>query len=149
MSFALNRNKASFILFTILFRVLLEISYFSVVSEVYAYEGFLKNFDYANYLLSWIIFLGCFYFVRDRMYKISDFFFVFTFLSLITPSLIIFGYDSARSFVPILNIVISVLIIYLLVRTKTVSFKKLPIFKNGMSLIVAVSLIFVLFLVFW
>ena len=83
------------------------------------------------------------------MYKISDFFFVFTFLSLITPSLIIFGYDSARSFVPILNIVISVLIIYLLVRTKTVSFKKLPIFKNGMSLIVAVSLIFVLFLVFW
>ena len=57
MSFALNRNKASFILFTILFRVLLEISYFSVVSEVYAYEGFLKNFDYANYLLSWIIFL--------------------------------------------------------------------------------------------
>ena len=149
MSFALNRNKASFILFTILFRVLLEISYFSVVSEVYAYAGFLKNFDYANYLLSWIIFFGCFYFVRDRMYKISDFFFVFTFLSLITPSLIIFGYDSARSFVPILNLVISVLIIYLLVRTKTVSFKKLPIFKNGMSLIVAVSLIFVLFLVFW
>lgn len=149
MNFALNRNKVSFIFFTILFRVLLEISYFMVVSEVYSYAGFLKNFNYFNYFSSWLIFFGCFYFLRDRMYKISDYFFVFTFLSLITPSLIIYGYDADRNFAPILNLIISISIIYLLVRIKIISFKKLPIFKNGMSLIVSVSLIFVSFLILW
>ena len=80
MKYSLNKHYFWFVAFSFLFKALLEISYVVVISDVYSYAGFDLNFDTFNYILSWLIFLSCFYFVNDRLRSVSDIFFISGFL---------------------------------------------------------------------
>ena len=79
----------------------------------------------------------------------SDYFFVIMFLVIITPMCILFGYDTERSLVPLGVSIGSVWIIYFVVNKKTISFRTLPIFKGGLTLVVLVASLFVVFLILW
>lgn len=145
----LNKNLILFVFLVLLFRVLLEISYVNVVSQIFAYEGYQLNFSYLNYVTSWVVFLSGFYLVRDRIYKVSDYFFITAFLAVIIPLSVLFGYDSERSFFPFFILLMAIFFINLVTRTKIISFKTLPTFKDGIRFVVVISAIFVAFLVVW
>jgi len=145
----LDKSKFVFYTATIVFRVLLDISYFIVVSEVYKYQGFQLNFTSINYFLSWLIFLASFGFVKVRLTKVSDYFFVTALLSVVAPLTTIYGFDVERSLMPVLSVVASVYLIYLITRVKLISFRKIPTVFNGQRIALAISLLFVLFLLGW
>jgi len=144
-----NKSSMLFFLLVFVFRVLLEISYINVINPVFSYAGFHVNFSYINYLISWIIFLSGFLFLANRILRVSDYFFVIMFLVIITPMCILFGYDTERSLVPLGVSIGSVWIIYFVVNKKTISFRTLPIFKGGLTLVVLVASLFVVFLILW
>ena len=98
----LNKNLILFVSLSILFRVLLETSYVNIVSQNFAYAGYRLEFSKFNYVASWLIFFSCFFLVNHRTFKVSDYFFVLAFLSIIAPICVLFGYDSERNFFPLL-----------------------------------------------
>jgi hypothetical protein len=144
-----NKSSIIFVLLVFVFRGLLEISYINVINPVFSYAGFYVNYSYNNYFISWIIFLSGFLFSASRILRVSDYFFIVTFLVIITPMCILYGYDTERSFVPLGVSVGALSIIYFVVNTKSISFRTLPIFKSGLHLVVLVSSLFVLFLILW
>ena len=149
MNYLKNKNLFYFVFLVLLFRVLLEVSYVNFVSPVFSYSGYKLNFSFLNYVISWSIFLMGFLFVRDRMSKVSDYFFVMALLSIVTPITIMYGYDQERELRPVLVTLSTVFFIYYITRVKTLSFKKMPIIKGGMKIVVSISSMFVLFLVVW
>jgi len=144
-----NKNLFYFLFFALLFRVLLEVSYVNFVSPLYFYSGYKINFSFLNYAISWSIFLMGFLVIRDRMSKVSDYFFVMALLSIVAPITVMYGYDQGRELLPVLVTLITVFFIYYITRIKTLSFKKIPIIKGGMKIVVSTSSMFVLFLVVW
>lgn len=127
----------------------MEVSYINVISQFFSYEGYHLNFNFLNYVISWMVFFSGFYLIRDRIYKVSDYFFITAFLAVITPLTVLVGYDSDRSFFPVIVVLFAILLINFITRTKAISFKKLPTFKNGLRLVVGISTIFVAFLIVW
>lgn len=144
-----SKNWLSFYALIFLFRILLEISYFNVVAPHFSYQGFKTDFNILNYLVSWGVFLVTLTMVRDRITRVSDYFFITALLAVVTPLTVLYGYDQERSLIPVLYMLFALLIIYSIVRIKLISFKSLPTVKNGLSIAVWLSTIFVAFLVFW
>lgn len=149
MNLSLNKHYFWFVTFSLLFKALLEISYVVVIFDFYSYAGFNLNFDTFNYILSWVIFLSCFFFVNDRFSTVSDIFFVSGFLLIITPLCVMYGYDADLDIVPVLASTGAFFLIKLVVFTKLISFRKLPTVKHGLSFALLLSSLFVIFLVIW
>ncbi len=145
----LSKHYLIFVFSLLFFRVLLEVSYLFVISNTYSYEGYLLNFSYYNYIISWIVFLCYFYFASDRMKNITDILYITSFISLIAPLSVMYGYDYERSLMPLVISSLSIFAIMLISVTKTISFKSLPTIKNGMFFCIAISSIFIAFLIFW
>ena len=145
----LSKNWLSFYALIFLFRILLEISYINVVSPYFAYLGFKIDFNILNYLISWGFFLVALTMVKDRITQVSDYFFITALLTVITPLNVLYGYDQERSLIPVFSTLFALLIIYSIVRIELISFKSLPTVKNGLSIVIWVSAIFVAFLVVW
>ncbi len=145
----MSRSLLFFIFSVLSLRGLLEISYVSVISPYFGYFGFKINFSYINYLLSWLFFLGGSFFLKANINRVSDFFFNAMTLAILLPLCILFGYDAERSFVPIITSFGSLSIIYFLVNTKSISFRSLAIFRGGLTLVILISILFVLFLINW
>lgn len=145
----LTFSRAYFNCAAILFRVMLDASYFLVISKVFASEGYILNFEFLSYIVSWVIYLASFYFVEDRLLKVSDYFFAMALLAVIAPTTSLYGLDVGRPVLPVLVVVFSVYFVSLVVRVQFVSFKRLPTVKYGQELAVGISLMFVSFLVAW
>ena len=133
----------------ILYRVLLEVSYVNIISPYFGYFGFNTLFSIENYLLSWMVFMTAFLLSTDRISRVSDCFFLMAVIGVITPICILFGYDADRSFAPLGASIASLCVIYFVVNTKSITFRRLPIFSNGLGLVVLISSTFVAFLIFW
>nr|HIL76351.1 hypothetical protein [Rhodospirillales bacterium] len=134
---------------TLVFRLLLDISYLNVISPRYEYAGFYVNFSVVNYCLSWLIYLFTFANVNDRMRKVSDYFFVTAFLSVIAPLTSLFGLDSTRPIFPVLVVMLSIFVIYSITRVRLLSFTRLPVVRNGRRMAIFISSLFVTFLFAW
>ena len=144
-----DKNLYKFIFCICLFRLLLEFSYVNVMSTVFAYDGYTLDFNMVNYIFSWVFYLITLLFVEDRMVKVSDFFFITALLSVVAPMTVIYGYDSSRDPVAVLILIFSLFFVKFITTFKSISFKKLVIVKNGMRIVVIISLVFVFFLVIW
>lgn len=145
----INKNVVLFLFSSFFFKVLLEISYVNVISENFGYQGYYVNFNVFNYVLSWMIFMCGFFVVKDRIQKVSDYFFVTAFLGFLTPISVLYGYDSDRSFFPVFVSLMAILFTNFISKTKLITFRNTPVFKNGLDIVVAVSVISVVFLIFW
>ena len=144
-----DKNIYKFIFSIFLFRVLLEFSYVNVVSIVFAYEGYTLDFNRVNYIFSWVLYIIALSFVKDRMTKVSDFFFITALLSVVAPITVVYGYDSSRNLAAVLMLIFSLIFVNWMTKINFISFKRLAIVKNGLILVVIVSLNFVFFLVIW
>ena len=118
----------------VLFRVLLEVSYVNIISPYFGYFGFNTLHSIENYLLSWMVFMTALLITADRISRVSDCFFLMAVIGVITPICILFGYDADRSFAPLGASIASLCVIYFVVNTKSITFRRLPIFSNGLGL---------------
>lgn len=144
-----NMNKAAFIFFVLLFRAILDCSYSFFVSDFFSYDGYGFDFSISNYLISWGGYLVSIKILSDRLRKVSHYFFLTSVLSVIAPLTSIYGLDSSRPLFPVFITISSLLWIYFLSRLGLISFNRLPIVKSGRSIAVGISILFVVFLVFW
>jgi hypothetical protein len=144
-----DKNLYKFIFCISLFRLLLEFSYVNVMSVSFAYDGYTLDFNIINYIFSWILYFIALSFVKDRMTKVSDFFFITALLSVVLPITVVYAYDSSRNSAAVLTLIFSLFFVKFITTFKFISFKKLVIVKNGLSLVVIISLFFVFFLVIW
>lgn len=142
-------HKFSFYLCCIFFRVILDFSYVTVISDLFEYAGFKYSFYNMNYIISWFIFILSLFVVKDRLLRVSDYFFLTALLGVIAPLSSLFGLDSDRAMYPLIVTFLSILFIFVFLSSKTISFKRLKTIKDGNKIAIAISLLFVCFLVFW
>ena len=159
-----NHHRVIFILSVILFRIILESSYINAIPNSLLFTSYNLSPSFNNYLISWAIFFLLIPFISDWFTKASDYFFIIFLLVVITPMLIIYGYDAVLSnstsnsifslvetvnSKSIIGIIISFLSIQLIFRLKIPLFKNLPVFKHGFYIAIIISSLFVVFLIFW
>ena len=87
--------------------------------------------------------------VKDRINKVSDYFFITAFLAVIIPLSVLYGYDYERSIFPLIITKSALLFVYFITETKFLSFKGIPTIKNGRKISIVICTTFVLFLVVW
>jgi len=133
----------------ILFRLLLDVSYIVVISEVYSYKGYLVNFTISNYFLSWLLYVSSFYLLKHKLKEVSDYFFLMGVLSSIAPLSCFYGLDSERPIFPVLLSVLTFCLILLVTRVHVPFFRGLKVVRYGRGMALVFSLICVLYLVFW
>lgn len=121
----------------------------AIISKSFAYDGFSFNFSEINYFVSWVFFFIGLCLIRDRIYQVSDYFFITAFLGILIPSSVLFAYDDTRNFFPIFLLTMALIFISLITRVRLFSFRSIPLIKQGLPVIVVVSLLMVLFLVIW
>lgn len=121
----------------------------NVISSNFSYAGFRLSFSLFNYSVSWVIFLSGLFFLRDRLYQVSDIFYATGFLLIIVPLLVLYGYDIDRGLYPIIVSLVAMALAATVASIKSVSFRKLPTIKDGLRYVVFVSAFFVIFLVVW
>lgn len=149
MKISLSKNSFIFVFLIVLFRVLLEFSYLNVINKHYEYQGFHLNFSSLNYFSSWGVFFLGFYFVKERIYYVSDYFFITALLGVLTPLSILYGYDYNRSVFPLFVVLLSFYFIFFIKRISLISFDDLPLFKSGRRIVIHICIAFVFFLVLW
>jgi len=142
-------SSIPYFILAILFRVILEFSYVLVVTDVFGYAGYEINFELVEYCFSWGLYLFCILFSNSEIKKVSDYFFATFLFGLICPASIMYGYDLNRPLSPILTLVFSMSLVYLIVNLKAIRLKPLPLVKGGDKVVICMSLIFVLFLAIW
>lgn len=147
--FSITRNKVYFFGSAIAFRLVLDFSYFFVVSNVFAYEGYNLDFSVENYIYSWVIYCASFIFVSDTLSRVSDYFFATALLAVIAPLTSIYGLDASRPMFPVIVVCMTLYSIYVITRVKLISFNNIKVIRHGESIAIIVSLLFVVFLVFW
>lgn len=144
-----SSNRIAFVSAAMIFRLLLDASYVYVISNVFSYEGFSFSFDRFSYIVSWIVFLLSLVFVRDRLLKVSDYFFTTALLAVIAPLTSLYGLDSTRPLIPVVVVVISIYLVSVITRVRLFSFKNLPFVASGELVAIGLSSFFVIFLVVW
>jgi len=149
MLMQLDKHRVWFIVLVLLFRCLLEVSYVSVVSPFFSYSGFLLNFSYFNYFLSWVIFLSGFLGLSDRLNNLSDIFYITGFMLVMAPLSVLYGYDSDRELYPVIVSSAAIAFVIFITSIKSISFRKLPTVKGGLTYAVVISAMFVIFLINW
>lgn len=85
-----------FIIFAILFRVVLEISYHVFVNPIFEYAGFILDVDYLKYFESWLIWVCLVPAFPKVLLKASDYLMVYLLFSFLTPLLVFYGLSNAN-----------------------------------------------------
>lgn len=138
-----------FILASILFRLLIELSYVNIISQRFIYDGFVLDFNYTQYLFSWILYFISFLSVNKTLGRLSDMFFLTAHLSVITPLLVLYGLDDSRDSLVATLFVVTFLIMKILVEKPRISGARLKTLKEGKSMAIGVSVFFVIGLISW
>lgn len=133
----------------IIYKVFLDVSYVFVISNVFAYEGYVLFFSYSNYFLSWVIYFLAIIFTNKNINSVSDYFFITAVVSVLAPISTLYGLDSTRNIVPVLLTFFSFSVIFAIVKLSFLRLKKPQVVKGGMTLGISISLVFVAFLVVW
>lgn len=141
-------RKILLITLLIIYRVLLDYSYYSFVAPYYSYMGFEYEFVLETYLLSWFLYLAVIPTVKIYFKRYIDFIILIYIIFLMAPLFSLFGLSNS-SFIPPILCFISFFIIYLVGNTKTYLAINITPVKSGNLIAKIASLGFVLFLILW
>lgn len=137
-----------FYMFLIIFRLVLDYSYFNFVHPVFSYEGYSLNFNWFNYAASWFFYIASFFLVRDRILVPSDYFFISAVLAIVAPLTSYFGLNDF-SYFPVLLTLVSFFTIWFLLKTSLVKPLNFKIYDKGGKLAFNLSVVSVFILIFW
>lgn len=133
----------------LLYRVALDFTYYLVIAPNFEYMGFKLDPGPYEYALSWAIYVLCSSMLSSQVRRLSDICLLLAFSGLIAPLSSLYGLSGASVF-PFLVSVLAVGIFYFLTRNVfKVMAPSLPYFTEGKGLTLSVSLVLVIFLVFW
>ena len=141
--------KLGFLASVLMFRLMLDISYILVVSDIFSYHSYKFSFGIFQYLLSWLMLFLSFSIVSTKLIKVSDFFFLMTYLGLIVPMSSIYGLDDNRDIFPLLLTISSLYLINIITKLKSAYEISYPTVRDGEKLAIYISLVFVFFLIGW
>jgi hypothetical protein len=119
-----------FFLIAILFRLVLEISYWNFVTPLFFYSGFVLDVSPLKYFESWILFFSLITIFPKRLYKASDYLMVYFLFSFLVPLLVFYGLSNASRE----HLYIILLAVFLIVIFRVGRPFKLPLFRNGRTL---------------
>ncbi|MGL3044486.1 O-antigen polymerase [Acinetobacter pecorum] len=143
-------SKLFLFIISIIYKILLDFSYISFVNPYFSYAGFNLNISNFNYVCSWLIYLFIVSLTPNVLNRLSDYFLVIFTFSVLSPLLTMFGLDYSLSFYPIFINLIVFLTMRLLLKIKIFSREiGYPYIINGEFYFKAISLIMVLYLIFW
>lgn len=145
-------SRVLFVVSCVFFRAISDVSYVLFVSDLYRYAGFILDFSFGRYVLSWGVFLVALYGVSHIFYKVSDYFFVSFLLAVISPLSSLCGLSS-YDFYPLIVTLFSYLAMRVLQHGNSLS-GLIPVLKvgsirYGKSISVFISLLAVFTLVAW
>lgn len=149
VSLSVSLHRLMFLSFVILFRVLLDTSYSTIIVKDFASEGFSLDVDPFNYMFSWVLYVISLFIVSDRVKNVSQYFFVTAILCLVAPLTSLYGLDATRSLFPVLASLGAIFISYFFSKQNLLNFKGLPVVLGGRPIALMVSLVFVVGLVIW
>lgn len=149
MALTVSKNKFLFFLSLVIFRALLDCSYYFVVADIFVYDGFAARVEFEQYASSWLYYIVGFGFASDRVLKVSHYFFSMAVLSVVAPLTSLYGLDSERSIIPVIVTLAALYLIYYVSRLRLIDLRRLPLVSGGTNISIAISLIFVVFLVVW
>ncbi len=105
-------NNIFFIIYSIILKITLELSYAEFIVQVFEYEGYKVNYNLVKYLESWIIYMMLIIGTPKALRKPSDFLLAFLVFVFLTPLLVFYGMSGAdRS--TLYTILMSVCLIYI------------------------------------
>ncbi|QCI11300.1 hypothetical protein E6B08_07700 [Pseudomonas putida] len=145
----ISLHRFLFVFFVLLFRALLDASYITVIAGSFASEGFVLDIQLLNYVSSWLIYVLSLFLLSDRVRHVSHYFFATAVLSLVAPLTSLYGLDASRPVFPVLISIGALVYAYLICCQNFINFRGLPVVLGGRVLAVALSLVFVVFLVVW
>jgi hypothetical protein len=142
-------SSALYFVFMILFKLVLDASYFFVVSREYSYAGFHYDPAFSNYTVSWLLYLSGILLIayQAEMKKVSDYFLLTLFLGVLAPILVLYGLDCSRPFFPVFISFLVTVFLSMLLRSFNVI--PIPTVRGGYYIAISLSFISVAFLVFW
>lgn len=147
--FNIPKKRIYLVLSVILYKLILDFSYIKIISTRFEYADFQLNYSQSNYVVSWVLLLYSFTFVKFKIKKVSDFFFITILINLLVPLFVLYGLDNRYSIFPVIITTLGVSLTY--------QFAKLNIFyklqtlriNKGKYITVVISSVCVVFLVFW
>lgn len=133
----------------ILYKIMLDISYITYVSEVFEYSGFFLDFNIYNYIFSNVILISILFLVPTQFEKISDWFLNLFYLIILIPLGSMYGLNQKLDILVFLINVFVYIIIYLMLRIKQVKVPKIKYISKGEGIFLSLSLVMIFYLIFW
>lgn len=132
----------------IIFKLILDASYVLFMSEVYAYEGFIVDFDINKYIVSWILYILTCFFTPSNFLRISDYFVVLAVTAVVAPLACLVGMGNYMIF-PLVVTVSSLLLVILIINFLGILKFSVPYVKNGRAIAVYSSGLLIAIVVLW
>lgn len=145
-------NRFFFIIFSIVFRVFLDVSYRFFVYPVYGYSGFNYDFLISFYALSWLVYIAALSITPHLLKRVSDYFIASFLLSIIAPLSSVVGLSGTGAFP--LVVMFFMLLFFIIFQHGTLLARLMPVpclFKisEGRLLSVAIAVLAILVLIAW
>lgn len=142
-------SKYTYLLFSIIWKIILDLSYILYVGKYFEYSGFLNNFDYSTYILSWILCIVGLFFSSRTIDKPSDFFICFFFQIALIPILSFISFNSIYNYSTVFAVFFSYIFISLYCNFSFFKIFKISYIKNGPLILKYISFVLIAYLVFW
>lgn len=139
-----------FYVISIIYRVVLDFSYVIYVSPTFSYDGFYYNFNYVDYIFSWLLTILLMFTTPRLLNNISDYFLSTFAFSIIIPILCMFGLNQELSIYPVIVNLMVYFSIYFGLKISFTGMKiKYPYVKNGESIFKKLCIIMIVYLIAW
>ena len=144
-------SRYAFVFWIIAFRLSLDFAYIVFLSPIYtnSFLSFPLAFEMGQFATSWIITLTLASLLKAELEKLSDYFTLLYYLTLIAPTCCIFGMDSGRAIEPLLAICVPFVLLYLILRSNFVKPFHIPEFRNSRATIIVISWVALIYFVGW
>lgn len=129
-------TRSAYFISAVLFRVVLEASYITFVSNLYGYSGFILDLVLVKYAESWVIYLSLAATLPVILSRASDYLVTFLYAGLLAPLLILYAYADNSRFA-LYCVLFGVGLILLFRNGRPV---RLPVLRNGQPLGVSLLL---------
>ena len=138
-------SKLIFILWALLFRAVLDLSYLQFVNPLYLYKGFERGGTTNTIIESWLLFTTIVCFLPFKINKPSDFFVCVFFFGFFTPLLSLYGLSNYPQEHLYLQLFSFVLVLFF----RNGNPIKIPVIKNGRYFLPILLYVIVFFVISW
>lgn len=146
---SLLENKSAFGVFSILWKMISDLSYSGYVVKYFEYAGFVDQFSYSAYILGWFVFSIGLFLSPKILNKPSDLFISLFFLIVVTPSLTFISYSNVYDYTAIIVLFLSYTFMVFFCNNKIVKSIRIPYIKDGEKIFKFFSISLVIYLIFW